>query len=70
MNCICLLPGYFKALNKVRLLIACLLLVTILPGCSVTRKTTIETGGDQEVQRTSYSFEFHGLTGGDGSDDD
>ena len=44
-----------------------------MAGCSVTRKTTIETGGDQEVQRTSYSFEFHGLTGGDsgdGSDDD
>lgn len=40
-----------------------------LAGCSVTRKTTIETGGDQEVQRTSYSFEFHGLLGDDSDDD-
>ena len=69
MNCICRLPGYFKALNKVRLLMVCLLLVTILSGCSFTRKTTIDTDGDQEVQRTSYSFEFHGLTGDDSDDD-
>ena len=40
-----------------------------MAGCSVTRKTTIETGGDQEVQRTSYSFEFHGLLGDDSDDD-
>ena len=69
MICFCRLPDYFKALNKVRPLIVCLLLVSILPGCSVTRKTTIETGGDQEVQRTSYSFEFHGLLGDDSDDD-
>ena len=69
MNCFCRLPGYFKALNKVRLLMVSLLLATILSGCSVTRKTTIETGGDQEVQRTSYSFEFHGLLGDDSDDD-
>ena len=40
-----------------------------MAGCSITRKTTIETGGDQEVQRTSYSFEFHGLLGDDSDDD-
>ena len=51
------------------ILFAAILFLSTISGCSVTRKTTIETGGDQEVQRTSYSFEFHGLLGGDSSDD-
>ena len=40
-----------------------------MAGCSITRKTTNESSGGQEVQRTSYSFEFHGLTGDDSDDD-
>ena len=48
---------------------AAILFLSTISGCSVTRKTTIETGGDQEVQRTSYGFEFHGLTGDDSDDD-
>jgi hypothetical protein len=51
------------------ILFAAILCLGALSGCSVTRKTTIETGGDQEVQRTSYSFEFHGLLGDDSDDD-
>ena len=51
------------------ILFAAILFLSTISGCSVTRKTTSETGGDQEVQRTSYSFEFHGLLGGDSSDD-
>ena len=51
------------------ILFAAILFLGTLSGCSVTRKTTIETGGEQEVQRTSYSLEFHGLLGGDSSDD-
>ena len=51
------------------ILFAAILFLGALSGCSVTRKTTIETGGDQEVQRTSYSFEFHGLLGDDSDDD-
>ena len=51
------------------ILFAAILFLGTLPGCSFTRKTTIDTDGDQEGQRTSYSFEFHGLTGGDSGDD-
>ncbi len=51
------------------ILFAAILFLGTLSGCSFTRKTTIDTDGDQEVQRTSYSFEFHGLTGDDSDDD-
>ncbi|MGB1396842.1 MAG: hypothetical protein ACPG7R_03275 [Planctomycetota bacterium] len=51
------------------ILFAAILFLGTLSGCSFTRKTTIDTDGDQEVQRTSYSFEFHGLLGDDSDDD-
>ncbi len=51
------------------ILFAAILFLGTLSGCSFTRKTTIDTDGDQEVQRTYYSFEFHGLTGDDSDDD-
>ena len=51
------------------ILFAAILFLGTLSGCSFTRKTTIDSDGDQEVQRTSYSFEFHGLTGDDSDDD-
>ncbi len=51
------------------ILFAVALFLGTISGCSFTRKTTIDTDGDQEVQRTSYSFEFHGLTGDDSDDD-
>lgn len=51
------------------ILFAAILFLGTLSGCSITRKTTNESSGGQEVQRTSYSFEFHGLTGDDSDDD-
>ena len=51
------------------ILFAAILFLGTISGCSFTRKTTIDSDGDQEVQRTSYSFEFHGLTGDDSDDD-
>ena len=41
------------------ILFAAILFLGTISGCSVTRKTTIETGGDQEVRRITYGVDFH-----------
>ncbi|OUU26414.1 MAG: hypothetical protein CBC13_00415 [Planctomycetia bacterium TMED53] len=51
------------------LLIIVILMALTLTGCTFTQKTTVENKDGQEVRRTSYGVEFHGLLGDDSDDD-
>ena len=51
------------------LLLASILMLGTLSGCTFTRKTTVENTDGQEVRRTSYGVDFH-LRSTDDSDDD
>jgi len=51
------------------LLMMIILMALTLNGCTFTQKTTVENKDGQEVRRTSYGVEFHGLLGDDSDDD-
>ncbi|MBA4685342.1 MAG: hypothetical protein H2076_10165 [Planctomycetes bacterium] len=51
------------------LLLASILMLGTLSGCTFTQKTTVENKDGQEVRRTSYGVDFH-LRSTDDSDDD
>ena len=51
------------------LILTAITLVTVITGCTITRKTTIENNGSEEVHKTTFGIRFFGSSSEESDED-